>query len=76
MGSSKRPTPGPPTIGDRGSEGHVDASCRLDTVYVGTLMDVGIVTGTATTHRVRCWVDWNNSGTFSASELVLTADRS
>ncbi|MCB0809463.1 MAG: PKD domain-containing protein [Flavobacteriales bacterium] len=57
------------------AEGHVDASCRLDTVYVGTLMDVGIVTGTATTHRVRCWVDWNNSGTFSASELVLTADQ-
>jgi len=62
-------------VSDDGSiENYVDRSCQLDTVTAGSLMNININTGTAAPHNVRVWVDWNNSGTFDGTELVLTAN--
>ncbi len=57
---------------DASVEGYVDNSCRLDTLLLGAALTIHITTGPATTHNVRCWVDWNNNGLFSAGELVLS----
>ncbi|MCB0793128.1 MAG: PKD domain-containing protein [Flavobacteriales bacterium] len=54
--------------------GYVDRSCLLDTLMVGTTLDLNVITGNVTTHNVKAWVDWDGSGTFSASELVLSAN--
>ncbi len=60
--------------GDAVSEGYVDRSCSLDTVSVGQILDLSVNTGTVTTHNVRVWIDWDNSGSFIGSELVLSAN--
>jgi PKD repeat protein len=60
--------------GDAVSEGYVDRTCSLDTVSVGQLLEISVSTGTVTTHNVRAWIDWDNSGTFIGSELVLIAN--
>lgn len=62
------------TSGDALSEGYADRSCHLDTVPAGTVLHVALQTGSATTHNVRVWVDWDNSGDFIAGELVLSAN--
>jgi PKD repeat protein len=60
--------------GDAVSEGYVDRTCSLDTVSVGQILELSVNTGTVTTHNVRVWIDWDNSGTFIGSELVLSAN--
>lgn len=62
------------TSGDVLSDGYADRSCHLDTAAAGTLLHLAVQTGTATTHNIRAWIDWDNSGDFIASELVLTAN--
>lgn len=61
------------TSPDAASEGYADRSCRLDTTQVGDVLQLAITTHTATAHNVRAWIDWDNSGTFISSELVLSA---
>ncbi|MCB9167595.1 MAG: PKD domain-containing protein [Flavobacteriales bacterium] len=62
------------TSGDAVSDGgYLDRSCMLDTITAGSLFQIGVTTGSITTHNVRAWVDWDNSGTFGASEEVLLA---
>ncbi len=56
------------------TEGYADRSCQLDTVLAGTLLDISVSTGTVTTHNIRAWVDWDDSGDFTADELVLSAN--
>lgn len=60
--------------GDAVSEGYVDRTCSLDTVSIGQILELSVTTGTVTTHNVRAWIDWDNSGTFIGSELVLSAN--
>lgn len=62
------------TSPDAATEGYADRSCHLDTVLTGTYLHLGLTTGTAAPQFARVWVDWDNSGDFIASELVLTAD--
>lgn len=59
---------------DAATEGYVDRSCRLDTTQVGSVLQLDVVTNTATAHNIRAWIDWDNSGTFISSELVLSAN--
>lgn len=59
---------------DAVTEGYADHSCVLLPVTAGSPVALEVATGTATTHNVRAWVDWDDSGTFAASELVLSAD--
>ncbi len=58
---------------DASVEGYVDRTCVRDTVQAGTLMDLAVITGQATTHNVRAWCDWDNNGSFGANEEVLSA---
>lgn len=62
------------TSADASVEGYADRTCIRDTVQVGTLMDVAVACGSATTHNIRGWCDWDNSGTFTANEEVLSAN--
>ncbi len=62
------------TSPDAATEGYADRSCQLDTVSAGTLLDITVETATAAPQFVRVWVDWDNSGDFISSELVLSAD--
>ncbi|MCB0790871.1 MAG: PKD domain-containing protein [Flavobacteriales bacterium] len=62
------------TSGDAlGDGGYLDRGCILDTIVAGTTFQIGVTTGTITTHNVRAWVDWDNSGTFGSGEEVLLA---
>ncbi|MBP6312974.1 MAG: PKD domain-containing protein [Flavobacteriales bacterium] len=53
-------------------EGYADRTCQIETVLIGTTLQLALVTGTSATHNVRIWIDWDNSGTFISGELVLT----
>lgn len=57
---------------DGQTENFADRACLLDTVTEGSLLDISVVTGGAAPHNVRTWIDWDNSGSFSASELVIS----
>ena len=59
---------------DASVEGYLDRTCVRDTVEVGSLMDLAVSTGTATTHNVRAWCDWDNNGTFTGNEDLLSAN--
>lgn len=60
--------------GDAVSEGYVDATCLLTTITAGSLLDITVATGTVSDHNIRVWADWDASGDFIGTELVLTAD--
>lgn len=62
------------TSADASVEGYADRTCIRDTVETGTLMNLSVVCGSVTTHNVRGWCDWDNSGTFTANEEVLSAN--
>ena len=62
------------TSADASVEGYADRTCIRDTVEVGTLMSLTVVCGSVTTHNVRGWCDWDNSGTYTANEEVLSAN--
>ncbi|MBK7083182.1 MAG: PKD domain-containing protein [Flavobacteriales bacterium] len=51
--------------------GYLDRSCILDTVEVGSLLDIAVTTGTIATHQIKVWVDWDSSGVFTADEVIL-----
>ena len=51
--------------------GYLDRSCILDTVEVGSLLNLSVTTGTIATHQVKVWVDWDSSGVFTADEVIL-----
>ena len=58
--------------GDALSEGYADRTCQGTTVLAGTNLDVALTTGSVATHNVRVWIDWDNSGDYIGTELVLT----
>ena len=41
------------------------------TAYVGNTLSLSVTTNLAAAHRTSVWVDWNQNGTFDASELVV-----
>jgi PKD repeat protein len=57
---------------DGQAENYADRACFLDTVLVGSAMSVAVATAAAAPHNVRVWIDWDNSGTFSNSELIIS----
>ena len=59
---------------DAVSEGYADRTCQGTTVLAGTNLDVSLTTGSVATHNVRVWIDWDNSGDYIGTELVLTAN--
>lgn len=60
-----------------GSEGYKDFSCGVDTVTTGQTYTISVSTLTPATHNVRVWIDFNNDGTFHATnELAFSADNS
>lgn len=58
--------------GDAVAEGYVDNTCQAITVMQGTDLDLAVTTAGATSHAVRAWLDLDNSGTFTANELLLS----
>ena len=60
------------TSADAAIEGYADRTCQIESVLIGTTLQFALVTGTSATHNVRIWIDWDNSGTFISSELVLS----
>lgn len=60
----------PHPSGDAASEGYLDNTCPTANVLQGTPLHVEITTATAAGHAVRAWVDWDNSGSFAANELI------
>ncbi|MBL8002947.1 MAG: PKD domain-containing protein [Flavobacteriales bacterium] len=61
------------TSDDAAVEGYVDRTCLRDTVEVGSIMDLAVITAGATTHNVKVWCDWDNNGIFAANEELLSA---
>lgn len=59
---------------DAATEGYADHGCLLIPATAGAPVTLDVTTGAATTHNVRAWVDWDNSGTFTNAEAVLRAD--
>lgn len=58
--------------GDAVSDGgYLDRGCVIDTVAVGAPFTLTVTTGTIAGHQLKAWVDWDNSGTFDAGEVVL-----
>ncbi|MBK8341160.1 MAG: PKD domain-containing protein [Flavobacteriales bacterium] len=51
--------------------GYLDRSCILDTVEVGSVLELTVTTGTIATHQIKAWVDWDSSGVFTPDEVVL-----
>lgn len=62
----------PHPSGDAASEGYLDNTCQTINVTQGTALNVAITTGTAAGHAIRAWVDWDNSGSFTANELIAS----
>lgn len=60
--------------GDALSEGYADRTCQGTTVLAGTNLAVSLATGNVATHNVRVWIDWDDSGDYIGTELVLTAN--
>ena len=60
------------TSGDAVSEGYADNTCQSVTVLQGTQLDLSVETGTIPSHAIRAWIDWDNTGTFSGNELILS----
>lgn len=60
--------------GDAATEGYADRTCQGTTVLAGTNLDVSLNAGGVATHNVRVWIDWDNSGDYIGTELVLTAN--
>ncbi|MEO8066988.1 MAG: PKD domain-containing protein [Flavobacteriales bacterium] len=58
---------------DAVTEGYADRACIMDTVLAGSTFALSITCGAITTHNVKAWVDWDNSGTFDALEEVAAA---
>lgn len=58
--------------GDAASEGYVDNTCQTITVLQGTELHLAVTTGDVPSHAVRAWLDRNNSGTFTADELIMS----
>ncbi len=58
--------------GDAVAEGYVDNTCQAITVMQGTDLDLAVTTAGAASHAVRAWLDLDNSGTFTANELLLS----
>ena len=58
---------------DAVTEGYADRACVMDTVLAGSSFTLGVTLGTITTHNVKAWIDWDNSGTFDALEEVASA---
>lgn len=54
------------------TEGYLDATCISTTVTEGTTLSIGISTGSASSHAIRAWIDWDGNGSFTANELVLS----
>jgi PKD repeat protein len=59
---------------DAVTEGYADRTCQGTTVLAGTNLDIALTTGSVATHNVRVWIDWDNSGDYIGTELVLTAN--
>ncbi len=61
-------------ISNDASEGYQDFSCaHQTTVYAGNTYSLSVKTGVNNPQDTRVWIDWNNDGTFSSSELILDA---
>jgi len=58
--------------GDAVSEGYADNTCQSVTVLQGTQLVLFVVTSEVPSHAIRAWVDWDNSGTFTANESILS----
>ncbi len=58
------------TSGD-GSEGYGDFTCTSTTVFEGSTYTIDVATPNPSTHNCAAWIDYNNDGTFSASEEIL-----
>jgi PKD repeat protein len=57
-----------------GSEGYKDFSCvATATVLQGLTYTLNVTTGTISNENVAAWIDFNNDGTFSASEQVMSS---
>ncbi|MCC7246701.1 MAG: PKD domain-containing protein [Saprospiraceae bacterium] len=55
------------------SEGYKDNSCSIGTeVVAGSAYSLLVQTGNSIQEYVRVWIDYNNNGSFSTNELVLT----
>lgn len=52
--------------------GYVDHTCGTISVVQGTLLELSVTTANAASHAVRAWLDLDNSGSFTANELVLS----
>ena len=63
----------PHTSGDAVVDGgYQDNTCGSITVMQGTDLDLAITTAAAASHAVRAWLDMDNSGSFTANELLLS----
>ncbi|MFZ1688336.1 MAG: PKD domain-containing protein [Flavobacteriales bacterium] len=58
---------------DAVTEGYADRACIMDSVLAGSSFTLAVTCGSITTHNVKAWVDWDNSGTFDALEEVASA---
>ena len=53
--------------------GYINYASPAITVNSGSTLNLTVVTNLAVIHRTAVWVDFNQNGTFDASELVATA---
>ncbi|MBK9195687.1 MAG: PKD domain-containing protein [Flavobacteriales bacterium] len=58
---------------DAVTEGYADRGCIMDTVLAGSSFLLGVTCGTITTHNVKAWIDWDNSGTFDPLEEIASS---
>ncbi len=57
------------------SVGYQDYSCTDNTSLVtGSVYTINVQTGLSQNEDVRAWVDYNNDGSFSGAELILSSD--
>ncbi len=58
-----------------GSDGYMDYGCSEQTeLFSGAQYTISVTTDTPSEHNIRVWLDYDNNGSFSAGELILSKD--
>ncbi|MDP4266149.1 MAG: PKD domain-containing protein [Bacteroidota bacterium] len=56
-------------------QGYMNFTCSQSTmIKAGNNYTLSVITGNGYYHNVRAWIDYNNDGTFSSNELVLSSN--
>ncbi len=59
---------------DAATEGYLDNTCATNTVVQGIELQFSITPGSVADHAVRGWIDWDNSGTFTSNESIISTN--